>query len=274
MGPAGADTITGTMDDTPTWLNDLLARADQPPLVLRERLWLQATDAVIGSIEPLLARHMAEADLPIRPRAGGWQVDGPGDAALAVIARWLHERELSGAWRNELLAVPNEHGERQALIERAAVRPLGITTVAVHLVGYTGDGRVWVQQRAFDKATDPGQWDTLSGGLLSVNETVASALHRETWEEAGLEVAALRQVRPLGRQLVRRPLDELGYMVEQMEMFEAEIPEGLEPDNQDGEVEGFDCVPARQLVESLQAGVFTLEAALVHVHWLRRHKFL
>jgi 8-oxo-dGTP pyrophosphatase MutT (NUDIX family) len=186
----------------------------------------------------------------------------------------MHEHDLGGAWRNELLAVNNEHGERQALIERAAVRPLGIATVAVHLVGHTGDGRVWVQQRAFDKATDPGQWDTLSGGMLSASETVASALHRETWEEAGLEVATMRNVRALGHQWVRRPVDGNGYMVERIEMFEGELLPGLDPDNQDGEVEGFDCVPAEQLLESLKAGVFTLEAALVHAHWLRRHQYL
>jgi len=262
------------MDDIPDWLQHLHTLADQPPQTLRERLWLQATDAVIGSIEPLLARHMEEADLPMRPRAGGWQVEGPPDAALAVIARWMLEHDLGGAWRNELLAVTNEHGERQALIERAAVRPLGIATVAVHLVGHTGDGRVWVQQRAFDKATDPGQWDTLSGGMLSASETVASALHRETWEEAGLEVATMRNVRALGHQWVRRPVDGHGYMVERIEMFEGEVLPGLDPDNQDGEVEGFDCVPAEQLLESLKAGVFTLEAALVHAHWLRRHQYL
>jgi len=262
-------------DDTlPDWLKHLHTLADRPPAALRERLWLAAGDAVVGSIEPLLARHLAEADLPIRERAGGWQVEGPADAALAVIARWLHERGLSGAWRDELVAVTNEHGERQALVERAAVRPLGITTVAVHLVGHTGDGRVWVQQRAFDKATDPGQWDTLAGGLVAAGETLAAALHRETWEEAGLELATLRQVRPLGRQWVRRPIDELGYMVEQLEMYEAELLPDLEPNNQDGEVAGFDCVPVAQLVESLKAGVFTLEAALVHAHWLRRHGHL
>jgi len=41
------------------------------------------------------------------------------------------------------------------------VRTLGIATQAVHLVGTTPGGSVWVQQRAFDKAVDPGLWDTL-----------------------------------------------------------------------------------------------------------------
>ena len=33
----------------------------------------------------------------------------------------------------------------------------------MHLVGETSDGHFWVQQRALNKANDPGQWDTLMG---------------------------------------------------------------------------------------------------------------
>ena len=69
-------------------------------------------------------------------------------------------------------------------VERGAVRPLGIATQAVHLVGHAADGRIWVQQRALNKANDPGLWDTLMGGMVSAADTVATALVRETWEEA------------------------------------------------------------------------------------------
>ena len=68
------------------------------------------------------------------------------------------------------------------------MRPLGITTHAVHLVGWTPDGAVWVQQRAHDKATDPGLWDTTMGGLVTAGESIAATLMRETEEEAGLAV--------------------------------------------------------------------------------------
>jgi hypothetical protein len=62
------------------------------------------------------------------------------------------------------------------------VRPLGIATRAVHLVGVCADGSIWVQQRSEDKANNPGMWDTLMGGMVSAADGLAEALARETWE--------------------------------------------------------------------------------------------
>jgi 8-oxo-dGTP pyrophosphatase MutT (NUDIX family) len=164
-------------------------------------------------------------------------------------------------------------GQVHAAVERAAVRPLGITTQAVHLVGFTAAGAVWVQQRAFDKATDPGQWDTLMGGLMAAGETVVQTLARETWEEAGLQIEQLSGVTAFGNLTVRRPLPE-GYMVELIHMFEACVPDGAVPVNQDGEVERFDCLAVPVLIERLKAGAFTLEAALIHARWLQHRGLL
>src|SRR4029079_6897231 len=99
-------------------------------------------------------------------------------------------------------------------VERSVVRVLGLSTFAVHLVGYASDGaRIWVQQRAFDKATDPGRWDTLMGGQVAAGETVETTLARETWEEAGLDVATLLELDRGESLTIRRPVAE-GYMVE------------------------------------------------------------
>ena len=106
----------------------------------------------------------------------------------------------------------------------------------MHLIGQRADGRVWVQQRALDKATDPGLWDTLMGGLVSARESLTTTLERETWEEAGLRIDQLHAVRPFTRISVRRPVTD-GYMVEHIEVFEAVVPDTLTPQNQDGEVE-------------------------------------
>src|SRR5258706_11050543 len=171
--------------NSPDWLARLEALAQRAPAQPREPLCIG--DAVCGSIEPALAQRMLAAGLPLRCDDGRWLLDG-GDAALAGLASWMHGQGLGGRWRDELMAVVDAAGRAHASVERAAVRPLGITTQAVHLVGTTAAGAVWVQQRAFDKATDPGQWDTLMGGLMGAGETVAQTLERETWEEAGLRV--------------------------------------------------------------------------------------
>ena len=249
----------------------LAARADIDPLVPRAPLRSADGRHAIGSLDSALARRLVDEGLLLPDsRAGtGWRLPDAtdNDAALAAIARWLQANRLGGRWRDELLAVDNAEGVPVAAIERAAVRPLGIATHAVHLVGWRADGRVWIQQRALDKATDPGQWDTLMGGLVSAHESIATTLERETWEEAGLRIAELDAVQPFTRISVRRPVSD-GYMVEHIEVFEAVVPDAQVPQNQDGEVERFDCIALSELHERLRADAFTLEAALILTSWL------
>lgn len=249
----------------PDWLDDLRRRASQPPLQPREPLRLGRAE--IGSIEPAIGERMVADGVPLRHEAGAWQITSQDDEALAELAHWLQAQGLAGRWRDELLPVTDSEGSPRGAIERAAVRPLGITTHAVHLVGRHADGRFWVQQRAWDKATDPGLWDTLVGGLMSADESVRETLARETWEEAGLRLEELDALRPLGHLQIRRPVKE-GYMVERAVLFQAVLPRSLSPQNQDGEVAGFACVTDDELRAGLAAGRYTLEAALIHAHAL------
>ena len=160
----------------------------------------------------------------------------------------------------------NRAGEPVGTIERGAVRVLGLATQAVHLVGHTGDGHLWVQQRAFNKPNNPGQWDTLMGGMVSAADTLQQALTRETWEEAGLQVHTLQTVAHGGHLDFARPADEAGgagYMVERIDWFHATVPDGMVPVNQDGEVERFELLPPDEVHMRLAQGAFTPEAALV-----------
>jgi len=257
------------------WLQRLRERLDQPPVRPRAPLALgvggTGRPIVVGSIEATLALQLAAAGLPLRDAGAAWQIELPDaaavDPALAAVAQWLHANGLASAWRGELLSVTDGAGTRVGAIERAAVRPLGIATHAVHLVVCDAHGRVWAQQRALDKATDPGRWDTTVGGLVAAGESIAQTLERETWEEAGLRVAELRVLAHFGRITVRRPLAE-GYMVEHIEMFEARVPDALVLANQDGEVERFECLDRAELIERLHADAFTLEAAMILARWL------
>ena len=108
----------------------LKARADAPPALPRDALWL--ADMQIGSIEPALAAAMRAATLPIAADASGWRIAAApdADAALARIAHWLQREGLGSTWRNELLAVTDTAGASRARIERAAVRPLGIVATS------------------------------------------------------------------------------------------------------------------------------------------------
>ena len=114
--------------------------------------------------------------------------------ALNTLAAALRDAGLCGPWRDEQLAVTNPAGEVIGTVERGAVRVLGVATRAVHLVGLTPDGRMWVQKRSLTKPNNPGLWDTLMGGMVSAADSLPQALARETWEEAGLRVEALADV--------------------------------------------------------------------------------
>ena len=184
------------------WLKSLQAEANQQPALARVPFFAQ--NMKIGSVEPVFMQHLALQSnkngrkLLLKEEQSGWHLMlGQSDVTtcLSELANLLRHAGLAGAWRNEQLAVRDELGTQIGTIERAAVRPLGIATLAVHLVGQTTNGRFWVQQRALNKPNDPGKWDTLMGGMVSAGDTVKTALERETWEEAGLRMDDLENLR-------------------------------------------------------------------------------
>jgi 8-oxo-dGTP pyrophosphatase MutT (NUDIX family) len=244
------------------WLDAARRVADQPRDPAREPLFASGSDGAIGSIEPVLARRLVAAGLPLRPTIGGWRVETPLDPSLATIALWLDAHGFAAPWRDELLAVTTASSATIGVVERAVVRVLGIATVAVHLVGVRDDGRCWVQQRSRTKATDPGRWDTLMGGQVAAGESIEATLERETMEEAGLAIPALEDLQRCDDIVVRRPVAE-GDMDERIVVFRARLPDALVPVNRDGEVERFDCLDGAALMERLAAGAFTLEATLI-----------
>ena len=253
------------------WLERARQRAAMPPRRHRAPLYFAAHERLIavGSLEGAIAARLVDAGLLHRAGEGyalalrsdlDTRVDA--DAALSAVARWLHEQGLASRWRDELLAVESADGRTLAHVERAVVRVLGIGTRAVHLIGCDADGKVWVQQRAFDKAVDPGLWDTLMGGQVAAGESVGQTLERETLEEAGLHVGQLLDLTPCDPITVARPVAE-GYMLERIDVFRAVVATGNSPANLDGEVEQFACLDPAALSVRLEQGEFTLEATLI-----------
>jgi 8-oxo-dGTP pyrophosphatase MutT (NUDIX family) len=160
-------------------------------------------------------------------------------------------------------------------VERAAARALGIKTFAVHLMLYCGDS-IWVQQRALDKATDPGMWDTCVGGLVAGDESFELSLEREAMEEAGVD---LREWRKKGAVLrrgntvtVRRNLEGEGYMLEDLLVWDLDVPTAFTPNNNDGEVAQFALWTTAKLISEMANGSLTLEAMLMCAESLTRRK--
>ena len=255
------------------WLHRLRASANALPL--RLRVPLLAGKSIIGSVEPdFLSQKALQTILFGReqlfkrehPPTLGWRLLGDVSASLDQLAHALNSANLGGAWRGEQLAVHDQFGHLKGTIERAAVRPLGIATRAVHLAARTADGRHWVQQRSLTKSNNPGLWDTLMGGMVSSADTIQSALERETWEEAGLRLDQLTDLAHGGMLAIRQPAQDgkgAGYVVEDIDWFTCTVPDGVLPVNQDGEVAQFVLMTSDEVMSAMQRGEFTTEAALI-----------
>ncbi|WP_432785674.1 NUDIX hydrolase [Oligella sp. MSHR50489EDL] len=181
---------------------------------------------------------------------------------LVDVAYCLRDAGLTRAWRDELLNVYAE-GAVIAQIERAAMRPLGLLTQAIHLNGWTPEGDIYLQLRAATKAFDPNRWDTLVGGLLNAEDSPAEGLVREAQEEAGLAAAEIKQRTPIRTILrMRRRLPE-GYQLEDILVSDCIIPPDASLENQDGEVERIETFKPSDVIQMIEDEVITIEAAIV-----------
>ena len=256
-------------------LDDLLARAAQPvqadsvPLFIAEHrcgwLFSKAAQALQGLNGFKIVQDSAHIGQFLSP--------GPElNALLALVAVTLRQAGCAPGWRNELLDVWPEQPKDSVgafdskplgAIERGVVRPLGLLTKAVHLSGWSQDGRLWVARRSLTKATDPGMWDTLVGGLISSQEDVQVGLVREADEEAGLDPQDIVDRTPL-RTIAHmmRQVPE-GYQVEEVLTCECILPAHVTPKNRDGEVMDIQLMAPVTIFNLLTQGAFTLEASIV-----------
>lgn len=241
-------------------------------------------DRAVGSVA---REHLAA----LRAWPGFLKVDEQGvrlvatepTAALAEVHEALRAKGLIRAWRDEAFALFDPTTNQVlATIERAAARFWGVLTLGAHANGYVAgsEGRpvaMWIAQRAFDKATDPGLFDNLIGGGVPAGQTPWQALQREGWEEAGLNAAQMVAAVPVGVLRLHRDVAE-GRQLEDLHAYDLALPHEVQPQNQDGEVAGFRLLPVAEAM-SLAAGTsalgaMTLDAALVTLDFGRRHGLL
>lgn len=201
------------------------------------------------------------------------------DAALAPIHAALRAQGLIRAWRDELFPIFDPQTlQPLARIERAASRFWGTLTLGAHCTGYvTGaDGRpvqLWIAQRSFDKATDPGCFDNLVGGGVPADQSPHEALLREGWEEAGLPRAVMQRATP-GRVIrLQRDIPE-GFQHEWLYGWDLPLAADEVPANQDGEVAGFRLLGLAEAAALAAGDTMTVDAALVTLDFLLRHRLL
>lgn len=201
------------------------------------------------------------------------------DAALATINAALRAQGLIRAWRDETYPVVDPRSQRLlACIERAASRFWGTLTFGAHATGWVAGpdgrpGRLWVAQRSFGKATDPGAFDNLVGGGVPHGQTPWQTLLREGWEEAGLSEEVMQRARP-GRVIqLLRDIPE-GLQFEWIHAFDLGLQVDEHPLNQDGEVHAFTLHPVPAALAIAAGTTMTADAALVTLDFALRHGLL
>lgn len=201
------------------------------------------------------------------------------DAALAQINAALRTKGLIRAWRDETFPLLDPRdGRTLATAERASMRFWGALTLGAHCNGYVADrnGRpafLWIARRSARKPTDPGLLDNLVGGGVPHGQSPLEAVVREGWEEAGLrpgQMAALQR-----GSVIRVDCDvPEGRMVEDLHVFDLELPEDLQPRNQDGEVSELRRMTIAEAALCAACGEMTVDASLVTLDFLLRHRLL
>lgn len=193
--------------------------------------------------------------------------------ALQHMARQWCARGLLTGWRDELFDVHNAAGQAIFALERAAFRPLGLASHAVHINGLfvstTGETRFWIARRSPQKSVDPNKLDNMVGGGISSGESVVTALVREAFEEAGLPEKMLRDLPQHSLQYGQRKVAN-GVHREYLHIFDLLLPEEVLPQNQDGEVAGFQLMTPNQVVDAALAKDFMNDALLATLDMLWR----
>lgn len=227
--------------------------------------WLQRLQAEYSSLF-----HLEQGILLALPTAHDFQQRSQQLAQTA--AQWRDAGWLNG-WRNEKFMAYFQDGTPCFEMERAAFRPLGLTSRAVHLNGLTrmpdGEVRMWVGRRSPFKDVAPNRLDNLMGGGIAAGETLQIALEREGWEEAGIPAGKLELLPQAALLLAERPVAR-GLHREWLHAFDVWLTAQEIPQNQDGEVEAHLLMPLAEVEQHIINGQFMSDAALVAIDCMAR----
>ena len=162
-------------------------------------------------------------------------------------------------------------------IERAAVPLFGTIGCSVHMNGVTwrnGKLFMWVGRRSLSKPTSPGKLDQMVAGGQPTGISVKDNLIKECAEEANI---------PVKISALSIPVGAISYCMEQPEglrrdvlfVYDLVLPEDFEPENTDGEMEGFQLMAMDELISCVQNTCdFKSNCAIVVIDFLIRHGYI
>lgn len=233
--------------------------------------------ATVGWLSPAVARAIAAR--PETISEGGGLALVPTAAtptqrseALGALVAYLHDEGMIPRLRGEAYDVRARPGAPSlATIDRAAIPLFGIAAEGVHVNGLVRgqEGlRLWIGVRARDKTIAPGKLDTVIGGGIAAGQTAWETVCKEAEEEASLPASLATLARPVGRvryaMAWREPGQAPGLRRDTLHLFDLDLPAGVVPRPNDGEVERFELWPIQSVLEAVRdTDSFKFNVALV-----------
>lgn len=199
--------------------------------------------------------------------------------SVARVLEILSGRNQAPRHRHEEYAVRTTfHAPDLMQVDRGHVAMLGLRAWGIHVNGYVrrpdGEIMIWTGIRAADKTLDPGKLDSMIAGGQPANLGLRENLLKEAAEEAGMPEDIASTACPVG--IVSYVMDnDWGVRRDTLFCFDLELPASFIPKNTDGEVERFELIPARELIERIRNSQDAkFNVALVILDFALRHGLL
>ncbi len=167
-------------------------------------------------------------------------------AAVNEVMLQLHQAGVIDTWVGEAYPVTHTFGGEAVMeVERAAASFLGIRGFGVHVNGLVRQGHgimVWVGVRSQSKSYWPGKLDQLVAGGQPVGISLLDNVIKEAGEEAAIPAPLAQQAQAVG-QIHYQHQGQRGLENSTLYLYDLWLPEDFTPQNNDGEVSGFQLLP-------------------------------
>lgn len=244
---------------------------------------LMAGDRLLGMMRPETALYLSDfPDLFVQHNgkvglSDHWKTAADRTAAFRPIAERLALEGLIDKLRDEDYRVVTQWGEEPLMaIDRAAIPLLGIKAFGIHVNGMLllkrdRDLQLWIGKRAADKPVEPGKYDNMVAGGQPAGLTLQENLLKESAEEAGLGPDIVKRAQAVS--LITYCMEDgRGLKRDTLFIYDMLMPEGVEPEPADGEMERFVLMRRSIILNLLREGfTFKFNVALVLIDFLIRH---
>jgi len=163
-------------------------------------------------------------------------------------------------------------------LPRRTTHLFGLTQIGVNANGYTrhpsGEIMLWIPLRAENKDWFPSHYDSTVAGGLTAGISPLECLIKECHEEASLTESFVKpRLRPAG--CVTSVFKDSGWVYPEFDyIYDLELPWGVQPRPNDGEVQHFQLLPTEHVISLLFDFRFSVDSAHVWIDFLIRHGYV